>query len=33
VDNSKGAEAEFAAGLRDALGAAGFDVELREPSP
>lgn len=33
MDNSKGAEPEFAAGLRDVLSAAGFEVELREPAP
>ena len=33
MDNSKGAEPEFAAGLQDTLSAAGFDVELREPRP
>ena len=33
VDNSKGAEAEFAANLRAALEAAGFEVEMRGPSP
>jgi hypothetical protein len=33
VDNSNGAEAEFVAGLRAALSAAGFDVEVRDPSP
>ncbi|MGB0098604.1 MAG: hypothetical protein WBP81_39445 [Solirubrobacteraceae bacterium] len=33
VDNSKGAEAQFAANLRAALSAAGFEVEVREPSP
>jgi hypothetical protein len=33
VDNSKGAEAEFVSNLRAALSAAGFDVEVREPSP
>jgi hypothetical protein len=31
VDNSKGAEAEFAANLRTALKAAGFEVEMRGP--
>jgi hypothetical protein len=33
VDNSKGAEAQFASNLRAALSAAGFEVEVREPSP
>jgi hypothetical protein len=33
VDNSKGAEAQFVSHLRGALSAAGFQVEVREPSP
>lgn len=33
VDNSKGAEAQFASNLRAALQAAGCEVEVREPSP
>ena len=33
VDNSNGADAQFASDLRAALAAAGFEVELREPSP
>ncbi len=33
VDNSKGAEAQFVSNLRGALSAAGFEVEMREPSP
>ena len=33
VDNSKGAEAQFVSNLRAALSAAGFEVEVREPSP
>jgi hypothetical protein len=33
VDNSKGAEAQFASNLRAGLSAAGFEVEVREPSP
>ena len=33
VDNTKGAEAQFAFNLRAALSAAGFEVEVREPSP
>jgi len=32
VDNSKGAEAQFASNLQEALSAAGFDVEMRLPS-
>ena len=32
VDNSKGAEAQFASNLQEALNAAGFDAEMREPS-
>ena len=31
VDNSKGAEAQFASSLRESLNAAGFDVDMREP--
>ena len=31
VDNTKGADARFVADLRAALGAAGFEVEVREP--
>ena len=33
VDNSKGADALFAAALREGLGDAGFDVESRQPLP
>ena len=33
MDNSKGAEPEFVEGLRAALTVAGFDVEVRHPSP
>jgi hypothetical protein len=33
VDNSNGADAQFASDLQVALTAAGFEVELREPSP
>jgi hypothetical protein len=33
VDNSEGAEAQFVSNLRGALSAAGFEVEMREPSP
>ena len=33
VDNSNGADAQFASDLRVALTAAGFEVGLREPSP
>ncbi|MGO9752113.1 MAG: hypothetical protein ACLP8S_00485 [Solirubrobacteraceae bacterium] len=33
VDNSKGAEAQFVSNLQAALSAAGFDVEVRQPSP
>jgi len=33
VDNSRGADAAFAAGLEAALRSAGFDVELRPPAP
>lgn len=33
VDNSKGADAQFASQLERALRDAGFDVELRPPSP
>ena len=33
VDNSNGSDARFASDLQAALAAAGFDVELREPSP
>jgi len=33
VDNHKGADARFAAALREGLGDAGFDVEIRQPSP
>jgi hypothetical protein len=33
VDNSKGAEPQFVSDLKAALSAAGFEVELREPSP
>ncbi len=33
VDNSKGAEAQFVSNLRATLSAAGFEVELRGPSP
>jgi hypothetical protein len=33
VDNTKGAEAQFASNLRAALSAAGFEVEVREPLP
>ena len=33
VDNRKGADAHFAAALREGLGGAGFDVEIRPPSP
>ena len=33
VDNHKGADAHFAAALREGLGGAGFDVEIRPPSP
>jgi hypothetical protein len=33
VDNSEGAEAQFVSNLRGALSAAGFEVEVREPSP
>ncbi|HYB27844.1 MAG TPA: hypothetical protein VEF89_14595 [Solirubrobacteraceae bacterium] len=32
VDNSKGAEAQFATNLQEALNAAGFEVEMRKPS-
>jgi hypothetical protein len=33
VDNSNGADAQFASDLQAALTAAGFEVGLREPSP
>jgi hypothetical protein len=33
IDNSNGADAQFASDLRVALTAAGFEVGLREPSP
>ena len=33
VDNRKGAETQFVSNLRATLSAAGFEVELREPSP
>jgi hypothetical protein len=33
IDNSNGADAQFASDLQAALSAAGFEVELREPSP
>ena len=33
VDNHKGADAHFAAALREGLGGAGFDVESRQPLP
>jgi len=33
VDNSKGAETMFVFSLQVALAAAGFEVELRKPSP
>jgi len=33
VDNCKGADAHFAAGLQEALSGAGFEVEARKPSP
>jgi hypothetical protein len=33
VDNSNGADRQFAADLQAALTAADFEVELREPSP
>jgi hypothetical protein len=33
IDNSIGADAQFASDLQVALTAAGFEVELREPSP
>ena len=33
VDNSNGADAQFASDLQVALTAAGFEVELRGPSP
>lgn len=33
VDNSKGADAEFASSLEASLRGSGFDVELRRPSP
>ena len=33
IDNSNGADARFASDLQAALTAAGFEVELREPSP
>ena len=33
VDNSQGADATFASELAGALRAAGYDVELRPPSP
>jgi hypothetical protein len=33
VDNSNGADGQFAADLQAALTAAGFEVGLREPSP
>ncbi|MGO9960208.1 MAG: hypothetical protein ACLP50_30255 [Solirubrobacteraceae bacterium] len=33
VDNRMGAEARFVSSLQAALSAAGFEVELREPSP
>jgi hypothetical protein len=33
VDNSAGADAEFAAEVAGLLRARGFDVELRHPSP
>ncbi len=33
IDNSRGAEAEFVSELHTALGAAGFQIEVREPSP
>jgi hypothetical protein len=33
VDNSQGADARFAADVRDGLGAAGFEVEARDPLP
>jgi hypothetical protein len=33
IDNSNGADARFASDLQAALTSAGFEVELREPSP
>ena len=33
LDNSKGADAQFVSELHAALSAAGFEVEVREPSP
>lgn len=33
VDNSKGADRQFAADLRRGLSEAGFDVEARDPEP
>ena len=33
VDNSKGADAQFVSSLEAALTAAGFEVEIRQPSP
>lgn len=33
VDNSKGADPQFATALREGLIAAGYEVEMREPTP
>ncbi len=33
IDNSQGAEAQFVYNLQEALTAAGYDVEVREPPP
>ena len=33
LDNSKGADAEFVSELHIALSAAGFEVDVRQPSP
>jgi hypothetical protein len=33
LDNSKAGDAEFASSLHEALTAAGFEVEVREPAP
>ena len=32
VDNTKGGEARFASNLQESLSAAGFEVDVREPS-